>query len=225
MRSLRHRSGNRRRLGTLLIVVGVLVLLLPLGQFAYNKYQQWAYTRGAVAGNNGAVDAEFFGPEPRVQIPHPVMTQAPEPPQTTPTTPKDPRIAGVWRLHIPKIGLNATLMPTTSEADLKKGPGIYAEGSQPGKPGNLCIAGHRNTYGFEFWYLYKVGPGDKVYVSRGTLTYVYQVERNYIIAKNDWGPIAQTDYDAITLTTCWNGTQNRMVVRGKLVSVGDYLPK
>jgi LPXTG-site transpeptidase (sortase) family protein len=223
---LRRKSGNRKRLGTLLVVVGVLILLTPLGQFAYSRYQQWAYTRAAAAGGSdlSGNSGVFIDPEPRVQIPHPTTVQKPEAPPP-PAGNKDPRIAGVWRLHIPKIGLHTTLMPTTSEADLRKGPGIYPEGSQPGKPGNLCIAGHRNTCGFEFWYLYKVQAGDKIYVSRGTLTYVYEAERNYIIAKNDWGPIAQTDYDAITLTTCWNGTQNRMVVRGKLTAVGDYLPR
>lgn len=209
MRSRRHkREPWRIRTSNILIVLGLVLLLLPLGQYGYARYMQWSVARQA---SPAIVAEEPADPTPEDPVPEPVD------PGGGPTTPTGP----VWRIVIPKINLSAVMVKGTSADKLKIGPGVYPEGVDPGESGNLAIAGHRNAYGFWFWHLDKVQPGDLVYISVDKKAYVYETERNFVVAKNDWSVIAPTDYDAVTLTTCHpiGSTEQRLIVRGRLVNV------
>lgn len=211
VRSRRHRRDPWRiTASNLLIIAGIVLLLLPVGQYVYSRYVQWSIIREA---NPALIGSPVSDPSTG------------DPPSGEPT---DPGAGGTtagpaWRIYIPKINLGAVLVPGTSSAQLKKGPGVYAEGVDPGESGNLAIAGHRNAYGFWFWHLDKVLPGDLIYITVDSKAYVYQTERNFIVAKNDWSVIAPTTYDAVTLTTCHpiGSTEQRLIVRGKLVNVID----
>jgi sortase A len=206
MRSRRYkRDPWRIKVSNILILAGLVVLLWPAGQYAYSRYVQWSIVRDT---------------SPAIITDNPPATDPGEDPGETP-------YGTVWRIYIPKINLGAALVRGISASQLKKGPGVYPEGVDPGEHGNLCIAGHRNAYGFWFWHLDKVLPGDLIYITVGSTAYVYETQRNFVVAKNDWSVIAPTDYDAVTLTTCHpiGSTEQRLIVRGKLVNViENYVP-
>jgi len=126
---------------------------------------------------------------------------------------------GPWRLYIPRIDLGVEIFDGTTPEILKKGPGVYPEGVKPGQHGNLCIAGHRNAHKCEFWYLDRVKPGDPIFVTIGEVSYRYETERVWVIARNDWSVIKPTGYNCVTLTTCHplGSTEKRLVVRARLV--------
>lgn len=123
-------------------------------------------------------------------------------------------------LVIPAIGVDRYVVEGVQEQDLQMGPGHYPGTPLPGHAGNVAIAGHRTTYGAPFFRLNDLHKGDLIYLTdlSGT-TWVYSVERQWVVSPSDVGVIDPTRGDDLTLTTCnprfWATT--RLVVRAVLV--------
>ncbi len=177
-------------------------------------------------------------------------TASPTPPPPTATaTPAPPRFYtrnGVYRrvdgpisLIIPKIGVNAPVEsvgvdPTGAMATPTTAfrVGWFDGGPVPGQPGNAVIDGHLDSrvYGAAvFWYLYKLGPGDKVEVtmpSQRTLTFV--VERVEVYPYNKaplediFGPASTPHLNLITCSGVFDRASDnynlRRVVYTRLAS-------
>lgn len=144
--------------------------------------------------------------------------------ETPPVTPPEPAplVAGtvVGKLTIPKLALELDIGYGTSEADLKKWPGIYTQSGYPAS-GNLSIAGHRNAYGSPFYHLDKMAPGDELRLTYQNTVWIYQVDKVFVTHSRDWSVIAATPQPALTLTTCTplhpvNGQYDRLIVRAHL---------
>ncbi|MFI0821576.1 class E sortase [Streptomyces sp. NPDC021098] len=147
-------------------------------------------------------------------------------------TPRRDRTYAVIR--IPRIGLTAPLAEGISKPHvLNKGyVGHYPGTAQPGQPGNMALAGHRNTHGEPFRHLDEVRPGDKVSIETAAARYTYVVER--ILPRtspSDGTVIAKVPYSSVhpryrytepgsylTLTTCTPEytSRYRLVVWAKL---------
>src|SRR2546421_1037035 len=52
----------------------------------------------------------------------------------------------IGRLEIPRLGLSAILIEGTSGSALRRALGHIAGTALPGRPGNIGIAGHRDTF-------------------------------------------------------------------------------
>jgi sortase A len=80
-------------------------------------------------------------------------------------------------LHIPRLGADyeQVVLEGTAYADLKDGPGHYADTALPGQPGNVAIAGHRTTYGSPFRDVDVLQPGDPIVVETADSWFVYRV--------------------------------------------------
>ncbi len=80
-------------------------------------------------------------------------------------------------LHIPRLGedYQRVVLEGTAYADLKDGPGHYADSALPGEVGNVAIAGHRTTYGSPFRDLDLMRPGDPIVVETADSWFVYRV--------------------------------------------------
>ncbi len=121
---------------------------------------------------------------------------------------------------IPAIGVNRYVVQGVAEQDLQMGPGHYPGTPLPGQVGNVGIAGHRTTYGAPFFRLNALGKGDLIYLTdlSGT-TWVYSVERQWVVSPSDVAVLDPTRGADLTLTTCnprfWATT--RLVVRAALV--------
>lgn len=160
----------------------------------------------------------FKAPEAVVE-PAPEMEE-PVVPESPPAPPVEGTVAG--SLAIAKLDLNLEVGYGTSEADLKKWPGIYTQSGDP-LTGNLSIAGHRNAYGSPFYHLDKMAPGDEISLTYQNTVYLYSVESVFETHSRDWSVIAPTPRPALTLTTCTplhpiNGQYNRLIVRAYLQS-------
>lgn len=161
------------------------------------------------------------------RAPEAVIESAPEveaPVAVVPESPPAPPVEGtvVGNLAIAKLGLNLEVGYGTSEADLKKWPGIYTQSGDP-LTGNLSIAGHRNAYGSPFYHLDKMAPGDEISLTYRNVVYLYSVESVFETHSRDWSVIAPTPRPALTLTTCTplhpiNGQYDRLIVRSYLQS-------
>lgn len=223
----------KRRTGIVLVALGLVLVLIPLGRLAHARIYYELVARGIVVlDSESALDPSF---EPTIpgSAPGPAPAPGPDPdpgasePGGSPSEPcetQEPAPAPVWRIYIPKIRVARTLVDGVSREVLKQGPGVYPQGARPGEPGNLAIAGHRNAYGSPFWFLDRLVAGDGIYIAVGETTYVYLVERSFVVEPTEWSVIAPTSYDAITLTTCHplGSTSHRLIVRGRLDRVLEH---
>ncbi|MFI8183021.1 class E sortase [Actinacidiphila glaucinigra] len=82
-------------------------------------------------------------------------------------------------LRIPRIGVTAPIAEGISRAKvLNHGyAGHYPHTAQPGQPGNLALAGHRNTHGEPFRRIDRLRPGDTLVVETATTRYTYVVRQ------------------------------------------------
>jgi sortase A len=125
----------------------------------------------------------------------------------------------VDHLVIPAIGVNRYVVQGVAENDLQEGPGHYPGTPLPGQRGNVAIAGHRTTFGAPFFRLNEVVPGDLIYLTdtSGT-TWVYSVQRVWVVAPTDVGVLDPAHKAELTLTTCNPRFEaiSRLVVRAQL---------
>jgi Sortase domain len=128
------------------------------------------------------------GPSPTTAPPTRVPPTTVPPTTVPPTTPRRPaprEAARPWTLTVPSIGLATEVttlggpagpaslaslalpVPPLAKAALEAG--WYRFTAVPGAPGNAVIAGHVDTYGGPavFYNLYRLRPGDRVYVTAG----------------------------------------------------------
>ncbi len=133
-------------------------------------------------------------------------------------------------LVIPAIGLSRYVVQGVDESDLQMGPGHYPGTPLPGQLGNVGIAGHRTTFGAPFFRLNEVSRGDLVLLTdtSGT-TWVYSVERQWVVSPSDTAVLGPSRNAVLTLTTCnprFEAT-SRLVVRAVLderVTSGAKVP-
>lgn len=121
-------------------------------------------------------------------------------------------------LEIPALKLETRVAEGTTSEILKVLPGRYLESALPGE-GNTVIAGHRTMYGGQFRDIDKLKEKDNIYIYYNNAVYVYEVERVFSIASDDWSILEEGETPSLTLTTCHKlGRDKRLAVRAVLVS-------
>jgi len=126
----------------------------------------------------------------------------------------------IGHIVVPAIGVNRYVVQGVDEQDLQMGPGHYPGTPLPGQVGNVGIAGHRTTFGAPFFRLNELRKGDLIYLTDlSGITWVYSVQRSWVVYPNDVAVLGPTRGAELTLTTCnprfWATT--RLVVRAGLV--------
>ncbi|WP_060888171.1 class E sortase [Streptomyces caniscabiei] len=140
-------------------------------------------------------------------------------------------------LVIPRLHLRAPVAEGVGRAEvLDKGyVGHYPGTAQPGRPGNLALAGHRTTHGEPFRHLDRLEAGDEIRVETHDAVHTYVVDSTLPqTAPGDGGvlrPVPRSEVRPsygyrerghyLTLTTCTPAYTStyRLVVWGKLRSV------
>lgn len=175
-------------------------------------------------------------PEPTFTASAVAATPSPTATASTPTP--APVFAGEppVRIRIPRIGLDAPVVPVGQHALTLEGqlvsqwdvPPARAAGwhqtSAPlGLPGNTVLNGHHNVAGEVFRYLSTLKPGDRLTLESATRRYPYVVVQTMTLAEEGQPPevraenarwILPTPDERVTLITCWPYTSNthRLVV-------------
>jgi LPXTG-site transpeptidase (sortase) family protein len=104
----------------------------------------------------------------------------------------------VFRIRIPKIGLDAPTYEGVDLGTLSSGPGHWPGSAQPGQAGNMVIGGHRVTWTHPFFDLDRLVPGDVV--ETGSSRYV--VTRVFIVNADDVWITSPTPEPTLTLFAC-----------------------
>jgi len=108
----------------------------------------------------------------------------------------------IGRIAIPSAGVSEYVVEGTDTADLRKGPGHYADTPLPGERGTTAIAGHRTTYGAPFRRLDDVRRGDRVTVDMPYGRFVYRVQETKIVDDQELSVLNKRSYDRLVLSAC-----------------------
>lgn len=104
------------------------------------------------------------------------------------------------KIEIPRLGLSVAVLQGTSAKTLLLGVGHIAGTALPGQPGNIGIAGHRDTY---FRALKEIRCDDEIDLQTVTGVIRYRVDWIQITAPSDGGILSSTTESALTLVTCY----------------------
>jgi sortase A len=181
------------------LVVGILAL----GYCAYvlleaRVYQAYQSRRFQQAVN----DAEI--PVAGVELPGtPAMAAGPLVPPSAPLK-KITRVARpdfpLGRIEIPRIGLAAMIMEGLDGGTLRRGVGHVPGTPLPGQPGNVALAGHRDTF---FRPLRDIRNDDEITLTTLDGSYLYRVDLIGVVEPGDVGVLDNSSDAVLTLVTCY----------------------
>jgi len=106
----------------------------------------------------------------------------------------------VGRLEIPNLNLSSVILEGVGSQTLRVGLGHVPGTSMPGQPGNVVIAGHRDTF---FRPLRKMKICDELSIDTTTHTYYYQVRSVEIVDPHNVNALRFHNRDELTLITCY----------------------
>lgn len=109
------------------------------------------------------------------------------------------RGAPIGELSIPRLGLSAMVLHGSDPGTLRRGPGHIEGTALPGEPGNVAIAGHRDSF---FRPLRGVRAGDDIYLDTAEGRFHYRVSSLDVVGPNAVGVLAPTPTATLTLITC-----------------------
>lgn len=103
-------------------------------------------------------------------------------------------------LRIPKLRIVAPVLNGTDDLTLNSGVGRIPGTSFPGQPGNIGIAGHRDSF---FRGLKDITRGDTIELVTAHRTDRYVVDKVYITKPDDINILRPSGTSALTLVTCY----------------------
>lgn len=108
--------------------------------------------------------------------------------------------SALGRLEIPRIGLSVVVLEGSDTSTLRLGVGRLRNSSLPGEPGNVVLAGHRDTF---FRSLREIRQGDRISLRTAQGTFPYTVEWTSVVNANETRVLLPTSSPALTLVTCY----------------------
>ena len=122
---------------------------------------------------------------------------------------------GIGHLEVPRLGLEAAVVEGVDDRSLLGGVGHVPGTAFPGERDNVALAGHRDTH---FHPLRKIVRGDTIRVATADGTFLYAVDKTFIVTPDRADLMKPTGRPMLTLITCypfgWIGTApERFVVR------------
>jgi LPXTG-site transpeptidase (sortase) family protein len=133
---------------------------------------------------------------------------------------EDPSLP-IGRLEIPAIGLKVMVLQGTDAWTLNGAVGHISGTAFPGEPGNVGLAGHRDSF---FRGLKGIALNDPIILRTPIKTYHYKVENISIVTPNDTHVLMPIAYPNLTLVTCYpfyfvGKAPERFIVRARLMGV------
>ena len=190
-----------RLLGTLLTVAGALTLIWALVVWRWQDpftalYTHWQQGKLTRAYERRAADyrprtAGSLAAERRM-----IAGEARDYRKTS------RRGEGIGRIHVPRLGLDMTLVNGTDHETLKKGPGRDLRSFMPGENRLVYVAGHRTTYLAPFSHIERLRPRDTITIEVPYGTFVYAVTGHRVVASTDLSVLRSPRHELLELQAC-----------------------
>jgi sortase A len=110
------------------------------------------------------------------------------------------RGAAIAALSIPRIHLSAVVLHGSDTQTLRRGPGHLENTALPGEPGNVVIAGHRDSF---FRPLRTITAGDDIFLDTSHGRFHYRVSSLRVVSAQDLSVVKSTHASVLTLITCY----------------------
>jgi len=128
----------------------------------------------------------------------------------------------IGRLGISRLGLSTIVMEGTGKATLRHAVGHITGMALPGQPGNVGIAGHRDTY---FRPLRNVRQDDIITFTTPAGEYRYRVVSTMVVGPRDVTVLDGSEDQILTLVTCYpfyfaGPAPDRFIVRAERINSG-----
>jgi sortase A len=124
----------------------------------------------------------------------------------------------IGRIEIPRLGVTAIVRAGSDARTLQLAVGHIPGTAYPGEPGNVGLAGHRDTF---FRQLRDIRPDDVIEMVTSEGRFTYRVQRTDVVQPSDVWVLDPTREPSLTLVTCYPfsyiGTApERFIVRAAL---------
>ncbi len=106
----------------------------------------------------------------------------------------------VGQIDVPRIGISAIVLEGSDDRTLRLAVGHIPGTAFLGHPGNVGLAGHRDTF---FRALRNIRPTDEIRVSTVRNTYTYIVDWKKVVGPKDTEVLDDSDQQILTLVTCF----------------------
>lgn len=121
------------------------------------------------------------------------------------------------RIEIRRIGLAVMILEGTEEGTLHLAVGHIPGTSLPGQPGNVALAGHRDTF---FRALRNIRKDDEIMLTTLAGSYRYQVDSTKVVEPEETDVLDNGNGDILTLVTCYpfsfvGSAPRRFIVRAR----------
>jgi sortase A len=125
----------------------------------------------------------------------------------------------IGRIDIPRIGLSAVVFEGTDSLTLRRSVGHVAFTALPGQPGNIGLAGHRDSF---FRPLKDIRQDDIITLATTGGEYSYRVVSAKVVKPTEVSVLSPTGNEMLTLVTCHpfyfvGAAPNRFIVRAARV--------
>lgn len=205
-----HSSGRRpRRVLRWLERILLAVAIVSLGYYTYASLEASLYQSYEDRQLDQILKSAPARPAPVASVAG-VTTTAP------PRAPAPGSVLG--RIEIPRLHVSAVVRVGSDARTLRLAVGYIPGTALPGEPGNMGLAGHRDTF---FRRLRDIRPHDEIRVETPRGTYRYQVEGTKIVNPEDVWVLDPTAHPTLTLVTCYPFTYigsapRRFIVRAQI---------
>jgi sortase A len=189
----------KRRIGSIVIIIGIIITTFP---YLTNLYAYQQQTK---------LKKQFNASKRLFRVNKSAKNKS--------TRKSKQRNVRLFRIIIPKIGLNSIVLEGATSKNLKKGPARLMESFSVGENGNSVITGHRVSYGAPFRNLDRLNDGDEIFISTPERNYKYIVFDKKIVNPKNIGVLASNGEPKLTLTTCnpFYSARERLVIIAKLL--------
>ena len=199
-------------------VVGVLALsycaVVLLDRWLFQAYQTWRFERALK-------DAQTSARTIQQPASPPLSTQA-EADRARAVSFGIDGLAGspLGRIEISSVGLAAMIMEGVDGRTLRHAVGHIPGTPLPGQPGNVALAGHRDTF---FRGLRNIHKDDEITLTTLHGSYRYRVDSTQVVEPQDTGVLNNSADDILTLVTCYpfyfvGPAPKRFIVRAHRIS-------
>jgi sortase A len=130
------------------------------------------------------------------------------------------RGSAAWgRLEIKSIGLSSMIMEGVDRETLRRAIGHIPGTAIPGQPGNIALAGHRDTF---FRALRNIRKNDEITLETLDGHFRYRVDFTQVVAPEYTEALNGSDVAILTLVTCYpfsyvGPAPQRYIVRAHLI--------
>ncbi len=126
----------------------------------------------------------------------------------------------IGRIEILRVGVSAVVVEGTGELALRRAAGHITGTGLPGEPGNIGIAGHRDTF---FRSLRKIQRDDIITLTTARGQFRYRVVSMEVVSPHDVAVLNPDGNEILTLVTCYpfyfvGSAPNRFIVRAERIT-------